>query len=129
MKADHKIIIYIVILFLIGCSSRVQTEEEKLHQLVLKNKIKSITEFRTESHLGINQKEVNSHVELFNERGLRTKETIFNTDGNIDVIITYEYDKNENLTVAKAVSKDNSLVYKKTFSYDVHDNRNELYFY
>jgi len=109
--------------------NHVQTEEEKLHETALKNKIKSITEYRMETHLGINQKEFPSDVQLFNEDGFKTKEIIYKTDGSIDFTIMHEYDKAGNLIISKAVNTDSSLLFRQVRSYDSHNNRKELYFY
>jgi len=97
--------------------------------LALKYKITSITEYRTDIHLGIDQPEHVSQVKVFDSNGFKTKETEYNLAGEIDAILSYSYDSAGNLILVSAVSRDGGLLFRETRSFDANRNRTGLYYY
>jgi hypothetical protein len=110
-------------------SKNIKTPEEKERAMIVKNKIKTITEYRTSVFLGVNQKEQFSRVRHFNNSGFIIGETDYKPDGNIDCMVSYEYDKKGNLITTTAINPDSSLLFRETKRYDDHNNRKELYFF
>src|SRR5689334_16062707 len=92
--------VFAFLFLLIACSDKTKSDEEKERQIVLKNKIKTITEYRTNVFLGVKQTEQLSEVKTFNSRGLKIHEVDYTNDGTTDLIITFQYDKRDNLIEA-----------------------------
>jgi hypothetical protein len=129
--ASHAMHIGILLLVLFSACNgqRLKTEEEKERDIVLKNQIKSITEHRTNIYLGQKQQEQITQVKSFNKAGLKIHEVDFTSQGDTDLLFTYEYDSNNNLLLATAVNKSNQLMSKAVRTYDKNNNRKELYHY
>ena len=123
-----KYLIFLVI-FLCACSSVTKTDQEKERELIVSNNIKSITEYATILHLGIEKKEQLHRIKLFNTKGFIIKETIFSADDSIESIVTYEYDKDDNLVLSTSMNADSGILFIETRTYDEKNNRKELYFY
>jgi hypothetical protein len=123
-------VVFIALFFFSACNDKaIKSDEKKEQAMVLKNKIKTITEYRSNVFLGVKQTEQLSEVKTYNGRGLKTREVAYTNDGAIDLIITYQYDTKDNLIAKVAVNNDNNLIFKDTRSYDAKNNRKELYHY
>ena len=124
------IILISLMLFIFSCSndSKIKTEEQLEHEMVLKHRIKKITEFMPSIVFGAEQKEQVSNLRFFDEKGFKKKEISY-FDGSIENIVTYEYDKAGNLIIENGIRSDSSFLYKITRSYYENNLRKELYFY
>jgi hypothetical protein len=133
MMKVYKVILYFSFLSMLasGCSGQVKlkSEEQKQRELLLKNKIQKVGEYYTAVQLGVKQNEIIKQVRHFNEKGLAVKETVFNSEGKEDLVITYSYDANNNLILANALNKDSSILFRETSGYDKNNNREEFYHY
>lgn len=121
----------LICLFISSCHKtyHIKTEEEKQREITLKNKIKSITEYRTEYRLGISMAEVPGRLQNFDNNAFLIREVDYKSNGSVDCIITYEYDSAGNLTVLKAIDQDSAFIYRETRHYNTDRSRKELYFY
>lgn len=114
----------IIVLFAVfsGCSDPVKSPKELEREIILINKIRMVTEFATNSQLGSDSKEYVNHIKWYNEKGLNTKETVFFPDGRMDFSATHTYNEYDKLVLTLALKPDSSFFYKKTFTYDKHNN-------
>lgn len=119
---------FIPLLFALSCSTinHTNTDEEKEQEIVLKNKIKSITEYKTIFHLGIQEKEIPSHVKTFNIAGFKTNETNYNSDESVEFLISHKYDNNGNIILTTGLGSESNLLFKITRSYDEDNNRKDF---
>ena len=113
-----------------GCSGQPKPKsgEQKQRELILKNKIKKITECQIAVLLGVKQNEQINDIKFFNDKGLLEKENNY-TNGEVDLIKTFTYDSKDNLVLLTAVSKDSTLMFKETNTYDKNNNKIEHYHY
>lgn len=112
-----------------SCSRPDKTNEIIGHEIILKNKVKKITEYKSIVHLGIVEKEQIINFKFFNEKGYLIKEKLFSSNGNTESVINYEYNINNNLVQKIGLDSINNLLFKETQSYDKNNNRIELFFY
>lgn len=105
-----------------ACTLSTINNKKSERELILTYKIKSIKEYMTVVHFGIEEKEKLHRVKLYNEKGLLTKETVFREDTGIDYIATYEYDTNGNLKLTQETDPDGRLVFKIMQSFDEKNN-------
>lgn len=129
MKIILYVLFFVFCTLFVNCSDINKTVEEKERDLIVKCKIKSITEYMTVIHLGIEEDEIVSREKNFNEKGLIIKEKNFSSKGNVECINFYEYDNNDNLILKTGLNEDSSLLFKEARTFDVKNNRKELYFY
>ena len=110
------------------CSmNSVKNPKEHDRELILKYKIKTVTEYVTSWNLGINEHERTNNIKSYNAKGLLTKETGFLKDGNIDFNSTNQYDKNDNLLSRISVKRDGTFISKIVRRYDQKNNLTELF--
>ena len=123
------IILISLLVYISSCSisSTTKTEEQLEHEMALKYKIKSISEYQIDSQFGLKKKELN-YFRLFDEKGLKQKEIAY-FEGSIENIITFEYDINSNLLNSNAIKTDSSFLFKIARNYYENNLRKELYFY
>lgn len=119
-----------MLLFVSSCStdSKNKTEEQLEHEMALKYRIKNITTYKTTFQFGTEQKEQLSNIKFFDENGFKKKEIPY-SDGKIESIITFEYDKKGNLLTEKGIKPDSSFLFKITRDYYENNQRKELCFY
>src|ERR1035437_7066334 len=97
------------IYFLDGCMPVSRTGKETEQELITKNNIKSVTEYVTLVHLGVDEKENLKSLTIFNDKGNRSKETTYTEDGKIEFITTFEYDKNDSLILTTVLNSNNGF--------------------
>lgn len=121
---------FLIFSFLSGCSYTIKDEESKERDLVLKNNIKKIIEYRTITNPGgVTLKEQLCCEKLFDNYGFKVKEITHNDDGNIESIISLNYDTSGNLILRKAVRPDSSISYADKRVYDKNNHKTDYYFY
>jgi hypothetical protein len=129
--ASHVQLSGFILSFLLStCSHRgLKTEEQRERDWILKNRITKVTEYRTNVYLGKQQKANVSYIRLYNKAGLKIHETDFTSQGDTDLLFSYEYDSNNNPLLTTSVDKNNHLAWKVVRTYDKSNNRKELYHY
>lgn len=105
-----------------------KSEEQLEREMVVKYRIKSITDYKIDIDFGVEQKEQMIHVRNFDENGLKQKETTF-TNGFLTSSRTFEYDNNGNLLTVNAIEPDSSIMFKAVMNYYENNLRKEYYFY
>ena len=123
--------ILIIMLFCVSSCTidyRTKTEDQLEHEQAVKYKIKNIKEYKAIYQFGSEQKEQLNNLKNFDEKGFKKKEIRY-ADGQIESIVTFEYDKNGNLLLENGSKPDSSFLYKTTMSYYENNLRKELYFY
>lgn len=123
-----KLIVFLLIISSCSTDHATKTDEQLEHEMVLKHRIKNITDYKTDIQFGVEQKEQISHIRNFDENGWKQKETTY-SDGTITSSITFEYDKNGNLLTINAIEPDSSVLFKVTMNYYENNLRKEYYFY
>ena len=121
----------ILLLFCItSCSTdyRTKTEDQREQEKALRYNIKNIREYKSTFQFGVEQKPQLSNLKNFDEDGIKRKETAY-SDGNIQSITTFEYDKNDNLITKNGMYQDSSFLFKITQNYYENNLRKEYYFY
>lgn len=120
----------ILLLCISACSSDsgIKTEEQLEQEWTLKYKIKNVTEYKTPFKFGTEENEQLSHFKFFDEKGLKQKEIGY-SNGSIETISLFEYDKNENLLNVKGINSDSGFLFKVTRTYYENNLRKDLYFY
>ncbi|MBI4947360.1 MAG: hypothetical protein HY840_13290 [Bacteroidetes bacterium] len=121
---------FLSVLLLSGCLQPQKSDEEKERDRLIRNKIKSITEYKTlfTSNMAA-KKEQPSHLKIFNAKGFTVKEINYNESGTAEHILTHEYDRNDNLICSITKASDSSLLGKATRSYDEKNNLKELIYF
>lgn len=119
-----------LLLLISSCSTdhSTKTEDQLEHEMVVKHRIKSITDYKVNFDFGVEQKEQMVHIRNFDKNGLKQKETTY-TDGILTSSRTFEYDKNGNLLTVNAIEPDSSFMFKVTMNYYENNLRKEYYFY
>lgn len=121
----------IIVLFCISSCSidyKTKTEEQLEHEMAVKHKIKSITEYKIIFQFGLEQKERINRLKSFDKNGFKQKEIAY-SEGNIENSSTFEYDKSGNLLNVNAINPDSSFLFKITRNYYENNLRKDLYFY
>ncbi|MBI4947359.1 MAG: hypothetical protein HY840_13285 [Bacteroidetes bacterium] len=119
---------FLVLVLLSSCSYHLKTEEEAERELMLRNKVKSITELTTPVRVSLDAEEYISKETIFDQNGFKRKVVNHNADGSIESTVTCGYDKNNNLILTQGANSDKTS-FKETRSYDNHNNRIDLYHY
>ena len=119
---------FLVLGLLSSCSHHLKTDEETDRELMLRNQVKSMTEFITTVYVGIEKNEFISKEILFDRNGLKRKIINHGSDGSIESTVTCDYDKNNNLVLTKGINSD-STSFKEIRNYDKNNNRIDLYHY
>ena len=109
-------------------SSALKTPEEKEREVVLKNRVKSVTETKISVFAGIKQPGIITQVREFDTFGFVTRETDYRPDSSIECRLSFEYNKAGKLASLSAVNSGDEFLYKVTRSYDAEDKLKELYF-
>ena len=127
---SNNIKLIILLFFIYSCSNdhSTKTEEQLEHEMVLKHRIKTITDYKTDFQLGVGQKEQISHIRNFDEKGFKQKETTYSEEG-LTSSITFEYDNKGNLLTVNALDQDSSFMFKVSMNYYENNLRKEYYFY
>ena len=133
----EKIILVILsVLCLVSCN-----QSEKKNDLTeenLKGKVKSITENTYEAVDKFGQIEKgdvlvdssavytdDGHFKIYNKKGNKIEENIYDSNGKFVRKTTYKYDKKGNIIEEKSYYPDGSLIYKNTYKYDEKGNKIE----
>jgi len=116
-------LLMLFLIFAIACSNNTSKKYNAEKDLILKHKIKSIAEYRTEFELGKANAESLATVKYYNEKGELIAEKGFLPNGDLSISISHEYDAFGNLIRTTALNKDNKLEYKVEFTYDEKHNR------
>ena len=121
----------LVFLFLLpflfsSCTHPQKSDDEKQRDRLIRNKIKSITEYKTSFRPNVEENEQISHLKIFNVKGFVVKEISYDENGIAEHIFYNEYDKNDNLTCTTIKNPDSSLFGKEVRSYDEKNNLKEF---
>lgn len=120
---ERILIFFFLFGLLVACrSNHIITDDEKEQDTMLKNKVKSITEFTTPMRGSTEEKEYVSKVTTYDENGLRKEMIRYSPEGSIESTSKYEYDKKDNPIVTYTVNADGTSS-KETRSYDKNNNR------
>lgn len=124
-------LLFIMLLGIISCSKMEQrkTDEEQEREVVLRNNIKGITEYKTSYSLDVPGKESISHEKSFNKKGFKVKEVLYKFEGSPEFIISHEYDDNGNLILSTSLGPDSSFRFKVIKTYDENKRRDSITFY
>jgi hypothetical protein len=122
----RSLLILLSAIFLAGCSSPQRSDEEKQRSRLARNKIKTISEFKTSFISKEPGKEYLNHLQLFNSAGFVTKEIDYNDEGFAEHVLAYEYDRNNNLVAAVTKNSDSTLVGREIRNYDEKNILKEL---
>jgi hypothetical protein len=116
----------VFIAFLYGCKPNpVISDEEKIRDMLQRNKVKTITEFVTQVRMGIDDQEVMTKESHFNRYGLSEKIISYTADTTIESTVTFTYDNDHKLLVKNGVNSDGTS-FNETTSYDKNGNRLEV---